>query len=252
MGQISPARASLAGELIAAPDVDSRWRILTAALAAIGADQVNYGIIDTSAAERLDAPVRFLSTMAPDWIDYYGGERLDMDDPHVSFVRNGNLAPYRWGESALDRLDNAGAHRAVALTVEAGLRAQISVTMPDPFGTFIPVGGMTVGSSLREREYFRSVAGQELALVAVAHLFHELSIGEVRRGHHHARPLSPRERDCLSYIADGLRPDAIADKLGLARVTVDLYLCNARRKLAAATLPEAVAKGLLFGDIGLR
>lgn len=36
---------------------------------------------------------------------------------------------------------------------------------------------------------------------------------------------------------------------GIARVTVDLHLRGVRRKLRAATLPQAVAKACLFREI---
>ncbi len=250
MGQAFDPQGVIA-DLLAAPDVEARWRGVTAGLAAIGMDQINYGLLDPAAASRYDAPVHFLSTMDPGWIAYYGDRRLDMADPHVVFVRRGNLAPYRWGESALDRIDDPATRSAVAQTVEAGLRSQLSVTMADAFGAFLPMAGMTLGSSLPEAEYFKAIAGREAELVTIAHLFHQRSIGELRRRGENVPSLSHRERDCLRFVAQGLRVDAIAHKLGLARVTVELHLRRARRKLRAATLPEAVARALLFGEIPL-
>ncbi|WP_425502663.1 helix-turn-helix transcriptional regulator [Sphingobium boeckii] len=61
------------------------------------------------------------------------------------------------------------------------------------------------------------------------------------------RPMSIRERDCLRYVAEGMKGDAVAHKLGLARVTVDLHLKCARQKLKAATLAEA--KALTYREI---
>ncbi|OYY63344.1 LuxR family transcriptional regulator [Sphingomonas sp. 28-62-11] len=241
--------AALVADLVEAVDVTDRWSRMTKHLAAIGMDQINYGILDTVAAARIDAPVRFLSTMASGWIDYYGDRRLDLSDPHVLFVRNGNRLPYRWGESVLRQLDESSARETVGLTVEAGLRSQLSVPMLDSFGGTMPVAGMTLGSSLAEGEYFRAIDGRESELVMIAQLFHLYSIGEVRREFYGIAKLSSRERDCLSYLAQGLRIDAIADRLCLARVTIELHLRRARKKLHAATLPEAVARALLFQEI---
>lgn len=56
-----------------------------------------------------------------------------------------------------------------------------------------------------------------------------------------ARPISRRERECLYWLAHGERPQAIAHRLGLKRVTVDMHLRNARLKLEAATREHAVA-----------
>ncbi len=61
--------------------------------------------------------------------------------------------------------------------------------------------------------------------------------------------LSPREKECLLWVAQGLRSKQIADKLGLRPVTVELHLKNARTKLRAATREQAIAIALLNGLI---
>ena len=61
--------------------------------------------------------------------------------------------------------------------------------------------------------------------------------------------LSPREKECLLWVAQGLRSKQIADKLGLRPVTVELHLKNARTKLRAATRGQAIAIALLNGLI---
>lgn len=242
---------AFADAMSSAPSVEARWTILASEFAALGADQLNYGIIDAFVSERVAAPVRFLSTMNPGWIHFYGEHRLDLDDPHVSFVRDGNLKPYFWGESVLPRLDKTGPRQTVALTVEAGLRAQLSVTVPDPLGAGLPVGGLTIGSSLPERDFFAAISGRETVLIAAGLVFHQHAIGEVRRNHAGARPLSPRERDCLTLIALGLRVDRIADRLKLSEATVEFHLRRARLKLNAVTTGQAVARALMFGDVSL-
>lgn len=61
--------------------------------------------------------------------------------------------------------------------------------------------------------------------------------------------LTPRERDCMQAIAQGLRIDAVANRLKIMPVTVELHLRNARGKLGAQTLPQAVALALRSGLI---
>ena len=56
-----------------------------------------------------------------------------------------------------------------------------------------------------------------------------------------SKTISDRERECLEWLARGERPDAIAYRLGIKRVTVDMHLRNARVKLNAATREHAVA-----------
>lgn len=86
-------------------------------------------------------------------------------------------------------------------------------------------------------------------MVSAAIFLHPHPISDTRRQQVGAKPLSPRERECMTYVARGLRTIRIAERLGLSVVTVELHLRNARRKLRATTTPQAVARALIFGDI---
>lgn len=57
--------------------------------------------------------------------------------------------------------------------------------------------------------------------------------------------LTTREIDCLLWTARGLRVKEIAHRLEIREVTVGLHLSNARKKLLAQTLPEAVVKAVM-------
>jgi DNA-binding CsgD family transcriptional regulator len=57
--------------------------------------------------------------------------------------------------------------------------------------------------------------------------------------------LSPRERDCIGFIAEGLSDGEIADKLGVGEATVMTHVQSARRKLGAKTRAQAVARCLV-------
>ncbi|MEQ8666646.1 MAG: helix-turn-helix transcriptional regulator [Rhodospirillales bacterium] len=58
--------------------------------------------------------------------------------------------------------------------------------------------------------------------------------------------LTPRETECLQRLAQGYRSEAIAYELGVKRVTVDLHISNAKRKLSAMTREHAVALALHY------
>jgi DNA-binding CsgD family transcriptional regulator len=59
--------------------------------------------------------------------------------------------------------------------------------------------------------------------------------------------LSPRERDCLLWLSQGLRNDRIAERTGISDRTVELHLANARCKLKAATREQALARAISLG-----
>lgn len=65
------------------------------------------------------------------------------------------------------------------------------------------------------------------------------------------KPLSPRERDVLAYLAEGLDNNRMAERMGLAEVTVRMHLRNARKKMGAETREQALALAILRGALKL-
>ncbi|MEA2495128.1 MAG: hypothetical protein QOJ29_3039 [Thermoleophilaceae bacterium] len=53
--------------------------------------------------------------------------------------------------------------------------------------------------------------------------------------------LSPREREVLSLLAEGLAAQQIADRLGVSALTVRTHVRNAKAKLGARTTSQAIA-----------
>ena len=54
--------------------------------------------------------------------------------------------------------------------------------------------------------------------------------------------LTPRERDCLALVAEGLSDGDIGERLGIAQLTAHAHVENAKRKLGAKTRAQAVAR----------
>jgi DNA-binding CsgD family transcriptional regulator len=240
--------ARLIGDLARATTVTERFAALTAGLGGLGLDTINYGILDPAAADLENAEVQFLTTMSHDWMSYYVGENLSATDIHVVRAQARNLVPYRWGQTQIERA--AGEVRTTALQgAEAGLRSTLCVPLSSPQDPFSPVGAINLGSSMSEREFALVMKEHGAALISIAHIFHNASIREVWREWAGRKPLSTRERDCLRYLAEGKRHEAIAHALGISRVTVELHLRSARQKLGAVTVNEAIAKAIVFGEI---
>ena len=61
--------------------------------------------------------------------------------------------------------------------------------------------------------------------------------------------LSPREYDCLSYLAIGLRPAEICWKLKISEKTLEKHIKNAKVKLRARTRDHAVARALALNFV---
>lgn len=238
-------------QLIATRDVKARFSALTVALEDAGFDQINYGFFDPAAAKKAEADVVFLSTMTSDWLEFYQDRDLHLTDPHVVKVRQGNLTPYFWGDDQVSRLNDAKMLDTALMTRDAGIGTALCIPMASPFDPLTPVAGMTLGRSERRAADARLSAEDVFGLIAVSQAFHALSLPSLTRERLGVRPLTCRERDCLTLVAEGWRHEAVADRLRLSRTTVELHLGNARRKLKARTLTEATARALIYGEIHL-
>ncbi len=63
--------------------------------------------------------------------------------------------------------------------------------------------------------------------------------------------ITPRELETLELLSRGLRSDEIAHRMGIKRVTVNMHITNARRKLKAMTREQALAKAVHRGIVML-
>ena len=63
------------------------------------------------------------------------------------------------------------------------------------------------------------------------------------------RLLTPREAECLTWIAAGKTMQDVADILGLSALTVQTHLRNIRQKMDVANVTQAVAEAIRFGEI---
>lgn len=211
--------------VICETDPDQLWTATTRWLAAEGFDKV----IHVRGGD--GAPVA-KTTLGAAFEGHYRDQRYDRHDPFGKYCLTapGAVAtgadyigdyPYL-SDQELEVIRSAG---------EAGFRAGFSsVVRRDARGW----EAWNIGSSLRRRdvEAIRRARGRDirLALLAV----------RGRLGGPVVAILSARERQCLALIGDGFRIKSIARELGLAEVTVELHLRNARRKLGAKTRDQAV------------
>lgn len=76
-------------------------------------------------------------------------------------------------------------------------------------------------------------------------------LGSVHTGGRHVEPdLSPRETEVVRLLAEGLRNDDIALRLGIAPVTVKTHINNLFAKIGARSRYDAVAHAAIRGLLG--
>jgi DNA-binding NarL/FixJ family response regulator len=81
-----------------------------------------------------------------------------------------------------------------------------------------------------------------------------IMLAGVREGHDDeplAEPLTPREREVLALVAEGLSNKAIAEELGISDQTVKFHVASITGKLGAANRTEAVRLAVRQGLIVL-
>ncbi|WP_420470608.1 LuxR C-terminal-related transcriptional regulator [Brevundimonas sp. FT23042] len=221
-----------------------------------GLDHFTLGFID-GATETAPGALRIWTSLSDDWMEEYYAQGYPVHDyvlHQVEALDAGRpLSAFEWGVHLADRDHVAPTTRPVLAGVaDAGLAAAMSFA-----GRHVEAGaerrfaasfGCATASMAETR---RRIEAHRNELVIAAFALAPLLAPELERtGPAEGRsPLTGRERDVLARFAQGLRPERIADRMGLSKRTVDMHAANARRKLKARTLAEAVATGVRRGLI---
>lgn len=212
----SPARAGAA-----------IWDLTTAFFAERGFDKVIY----------LDArpnAVTMMTTLSPDWVSRYQDRGYARIDPFLTHC-GATLRPIATGIAYADSHSalSPAQVKMISEASEFGFNAGFSSTirLHGPAG----MTGWNIGSSLCGAEVDRLRAAHEVDMrLASLHAHRMLRACKFNA-------LSPREEQCLSLLASGMRTKEIARSLTLSPASVELYLRNARQKLGATTREQAIA-----------
>lgn len=126
-----------------------------------------------------------------------------------------------------------------------GLQTNISFPMADDNGMFR--GGGVSFAFADSRDAFRLRMKRSRGALSVASFAAYSRIRALRHPQAPGGPLSARERDVLTGLAEGLHVSGIADRLMISDSAVNLYVANAKKKLGARTREQAVALALTNG-----
>jgi DNA-binding CsgD family transcriptional regulator len=119
-------------------------------------------------------------------------------------------------------------------------------------GIAVPVHGPGgyVGVTSMAFERLSEISPAQRATIAAAALVLHLQMMELSPQKGRLGPsLSPRERDCMAFVAEGKSDREIGALLGVAETTVLSHVQNAKRKLGAKSRSHAVALCILAGLI---
>lgn len=225
-----------------AAGLDELWARLHRHLAGFGVTGVLYGAEAFPSAGR-DHDI-MLSSCDRSYMDAKLSGGLYASDAFVRAARK-EAAPILWSDtSRLNQLTPA-AKRSLDLDWDYGVTT--GVTLPMRFNKGLGVCGFGLhAANLPWGEFDRIWQENADIISSIAHAC------DIRLREEHAcdlLALAPRERECLLWLAAGLRPQQIAHRLGTHAKTVEKQIESARRKLHATTTIQAVAAALVYGVI---
>jgi len=236
--------ADIIDRILNADDSDV-WDISREYFDNIGCDTLLYAYIDTVNHSLEDAPFTYRSTAPDSWFEHYFASGYHIHD-HVAVMRK---AGHRKAITLGSMMEPPEGHRTkisrqlLNESGEVGFKSTLNFWLPGQTGLGEhDIHAITIGTSRNPVEMRKTYERYGKEIGVVAQMMHNRLSHSMRAMSY--KPLTNRETQCLTWVALGFRADRIADKIGIATPTVNFHLSNARKKLKAKTLYEALGKAI--------
>jgi LuxR family quorum-sensing transcriptional regulator LasR len=206
----------------------------------LGFDYCLYATLPNAAAPFPDVWVR--SNYPEDWRQRYNEQGYAAIDPTVLHCMTQNL-PLVWSP---DIFATPVQRKLYAEACQHGIRAGVSLPAHGPGGRI----GMLclVRDTSPDREFWREVAGNLPVLSLLRDVIAQTAVQFVGQGQAGDNQiLTPRELECLHWVAVGKTSKEIAALLHCAETTINFHLANVRRKLEVPSRQAAIAKAMQLG-----
>ncbi len=236
--------AAITSQFIAAPDIAALIQVLAGSLAPYGCDHFTFGGSSSGklGPQLQDLGITFFYSTLPAEILAKNPNPLIGSFTVRRALEQGKDSLWTdqsiWHDATPDEI--ALQTRFISVGLCRGYTGVLSRQPGYYTGIGLHMDGMSEADFARDWDDFRP------KLMAIAAVFDQVFLNKHMTAHF---GLSPRERDVLTHLAAGLRPDQIADRLGIGAGSVDKYIVNAKDKLSARTRDHAVARALMLGLI---
>ncbi|PVE20310.1 LuxR family transcriptional regulator [Microvirga sp. KLBC 81] len=179
-----------------------------------------------------------------EWQKRYFAMGYDRIDPIIKIGRK-RTGALRWSDVYNDASTTEIERRVFDEAAEFGLRSGICVPLHGPDGS---LAIMSFG-----RPWDREFQNRTTTYLHLAALHFHLKVANFANptGIEKAPNLSPREKECILWVARGKSSWDIGMILGISVNTVDFHIKNVMRKLDAASRTVAAIKAVNFGIIEL-
>ncbi|MDX1580466.1 MAG: LuxR family transcriptional regulator [Alphaproteobacteria bacterium] len=221
-----------------ATDLDSLADAFEQALSPLGFDK--FACLSIVDFENPPQDMVAFARYPEDWVERYQEQGYVLKDPMMHATMTSRV-PFRW-QDQLPKLKLDGIQRQIMSEAEeAGIK----------YGYTIPVhnrlsnsANLTVCASEAELP-----AESYSATHLMAVYLYEAGKRIVRAEQKTKPRLSPRERECLKWVAAGKSDWEIGSILGISQNTAHFYVEGAKRKLEVSTRIQAVVEALLSNEI---
>jgi len=212
-----------------------------------GVTHAKYGFTCFDPLDAPDLEILMFGEMCDEWETAHRGTNWFQNDALVAHCLT-STDPLPFSELYRRMDDGAltpGQMRNHVIGREIGMNNGVAFGIRDD--TPLSTGGISMEASrdIPEADFDRLLQDRFFELQTLTELFH----ANVHRPKllEPSRHPSPRERECLLWVMQGLRTDQIAFKLGTHPKTIEKQLGNVRRKLKAKTNAQAAVRALVLG-----
>ena len=190
--------------------------------------------------QRANGP-NLISSYPKSWTSHYFREGYHNIDPVLQEPRNTSRV-FLWDGREARSAKSAKERRLFDDALSFKIRTGLTVRIPSSQNQF---AAFTLAVDERSLGLDRFIESSQDMLERLGLTYHaHVSASRVERTSPNGKQVSPltqRERQCLAWISDGKTMQDIAELLDVTPRGVKFHLDNARRNLAALTLPHAVA-----------
>lgn len=182
--------------------------------------------------------LKVLSSYPSSWAREYLENRYEDIDPVISLARSSQRL-FQWDRWTL-RQPSASQQRFFSAAASFGIHSGATVPIRGGFGRFAAF--TLAGNKDEGRAVLTPDTTDILQLAGLyyhVHVYAKLQLGLTRLVD---APLTQRERQCLFWAARGKKMPETAKILGITTRTVVFHLENARSKLGASTVAQAVSE----------
>jgi LuxR family quorum sensing-dependent transcriptional regulator len=176
-----------------------------------------------------------------EWRKRYFENNYIVSDPAQIHLSN-SVDPYTWDQMLDYPAYTKAQRRIVEEASEFGLVA----------GFIIPIIGLRTGPAMvTVAGTNRALSVRERAELQLAAIYAHSRIRSLSgsRRQHTTAPLSPRERECLQWVAAGKSDWEIGEILTISEKTANVHIERAKRKYGVTTRAQAIVQALRSGDI---